>query len=57
VLSALGLSDADAAASVRIGLGRFTDAAEVDFAVAEFAEAAARLRGEADPASAGAAGA
>ena len=33
VLRALGLSDALAAASIRIGLGRFTTAEEVDFAV------------------------
>ena len=44
VLSALGLSDADAAASLRIGLGRYTTADEVDRAVAEIAGAAQRLR-------------
>jgi cysteine desulfurase len=44
VLRALGLSDAIANASIRIGLGRFTTAAEVDFAVDALAAAAARLR-------------
>jgi cysteine desulfurase len=44
VLSALGLSDADAAASLRVGLGRFTTAAEIDRAVAEIGETARRLR-------------
>jgi cysteine desulfurase len=38
------LSDADAAASLRIGLGRYTTADEVDRAVAEIAGAAQRLR-------------
>jgi len=46
VLSALGLSDEAAAASLRIGLGRFTTAAEIDYAVAEIAETARRLRTE-----------
>lgn len=46
VLSALGLSDADAAASLRIGLGRYTTAAEVDRAVAELGEAVQRLRAQ-----------
>lgn len=44
VLSALGLSDADAAASLRIGLGRYTTMAEVDRAVGEIAETVQRLR-------------
>lgn len=46
VLSALGLSDGDAAAGLRIGLGRFTTAAEVDAAAAEIAGTARRLREE-----------
>jgi len=44
VLRALGLGDALAAASLRIGLGRFTTATEVDFAVDTLATAALRLR-------------
>jgi cysteine desulfurase len=44
VLRALGLSDAAANSSIRIGLGRFTTAAEVDFAVDALAAAVARLR-------------
>jgi len=39
VLRALGLSDDLAAASLRIGLGRFTTADEVDFAVETLAAA------------------
>jgi cysteine desulfurase len=47
VLRALGLSDAAANSSIRIGLGRFTTAAEVDFAVDALAAAVARLRDDA----------
>ena len=43
VLRALGLSEALASASIRIGLGRFNTAAEVDFAVDALAAGAARL--------------
>jgi len=43
VLRALGLSDALANASIRLGLGRFTTAAEIDFAVDALAAAATRL--------------
>ena len=43
VLRALGLSDALANASIRLGLGRFTTAAEVDFAVDALSAAATRL--------------
>ena len=32
VLRALGLSDAEAARSLRIGIGRFTSAADIDYA-------------------------
>jgi cysteine desulfurase len=45
VLSALGLCDADAAASLRIGFGRFTTAEEIDRAVHLLGAAARRLRG------------
>ena len=44
VLRALGLSDARANASIRVGLGRFTTASDVDYAVDAIAAAAARLR-------------
>jgi cysteine desulfurase len=46
VLRALGLSDADANSGIRIGLGRFTTPAEVDFAVDALAAAASRLAAE-----------
>jgi len=46
VLRALGLSDADANTGVRIGLGRFTTPAEVDFAIDALAGAASRLAAE-----------
>jgi cysteine desulfurase len=45
VLRALGLSEADANSGVRIGLGRFTTAAEVDFAIDALSAAASRLTG------------
>ncbi len=48
VLRALGLSDADANTGIRIGLGRFTTAAEVDFAIDALAATAARLKGRVD---------
>ena len=38
------MSEARANASVRLGLGRFTTAAEVDFAVDALAAAVSRLR-------------
>jgi len=43
VLRALGLSDELANASIRLGLGRFTTAAEIDFAADALADAATRL--------------
>jgi cysteine desulfurase len=43
VLRALGLSDALANSAIRIGLGRFNTAAEVDFAIDALAAAADRL--------------
>jgi cysteine desulfurase len=47
VLRALGLSDDRANASVRLGLGRFTTASDVDYAADAIAAAASRLRQEA----------
>jgi cysteine desulfurase len=46
VLRALGLPDAVANASIRIGLGRFTTTAEADFAADALAAAAAGLTGQ-----------
>ena len=46
VLRALGLSDALAAASLRIGLGRFTTADEVDYAVESLTAGVKRLGAE-----------
>ncbi len=47
VLRALGLTDPVANSAIRIGIGRFNTAAEVDFAVDALAAAAARLKGDA----------
>jgi len=44
VLKAIGLADDLAHASLRIGLGRFTTADEIDFAAAKIAEEVERLR-------------
>jgi cysteine desulfurase len=44
VLRALGLDEALARASVRIGIGRFTEASEIDYAVEVIAATAERLR-------------
>ena len=44
VLRALGLSDARANASIRLGLGRFTTETDVDFAADAITAAASRLR-------------
>jgi cysteine desulfurase len=44
VLRALGLTDAIANASIRIGLGRFTTASDVDFAIDALAAAIARVQ-------------
>ncbi len=44
VLRALGLADDRANASIRLGLGRFTTAADIDYAADALAAAAARLR-------------
>ena len=46
VLRALGVSDDLAMASLRVGLGRFTTEAEVDFAVRTIVDAVTRLRKE-----------
>jgi cysteine desulfurase len=45
VLAALGRSRAEAAASIRFGLGRGTGAAEIDLALAAVSEAVRELRG------------
>jgi cysteine desulfurase len=45
VLRALGFSDALANSAIRIGLGRFTTAAEVDFAADVLTDAVNRLKG------------
>ncbi|MHA1535999.1 MAG: aminotransferase class V-fold PLP-dependent enzyme, partial [Alphaproteobacteria bacterium] len=45
VLRAMGLSDAEAGASLRIGLGRFTTGAEIDEAGARIIAEVTRLRG------------
>jgi cysteine desulfurase len=50
VLRALGLDEAAARASVRVGFGRFTSEAEVDFAADALAAAIRRLRGSPAPA-------
>ena len=49
VLRALGLSDDAAAHTLRIGIGRFTSAADVDYAAAALIAAHARARVAADP--------
>ncbi len=45
VLRALGLSDAMAAASVRVGFGRTTSEADIDTAIEAIVGAVTRLRG------------
>jgi len=49
VLTALGVPDGLAFASLRIGLGRFTTEAEIDIAVQRIAEEVARLRAGGPP--------
>jgi len=44
VLAAIGVSEGLAAASLRIGLGRFTTEEEIDFAADKIIEAVVRLR-------------
>jgi cysteine desulfurase len=44
VLRALGLDEATARSSLRLSVGRFTTAAEIDFAVDAIATAVGRLR-------------
>lgn len=46
VLRAIGLDDAMAAASIRIGFGRFTTEAEVDFAADSISRRVAEIRGQ-----------
>jgi cysteine desulfurase len=46
VLRALGMPDAEAAASVRIGLGRFTTDDDIDYAVDRLREEVGRLRAD-----------
>ena len=48
MLRALGCSDLLAQSAIRFSFGRPTTAAEVDFAVARYREAVARLRGVAE---------
>ncbi len=48
VLRALGLSAAAAARTLRIGIGRFTSAADIDFAATALAEAHAKLANATD---------
>jgi cysteine desulfurase len=55
VLRALGVSDADARSSLRIGLGRFSTEKEVEFAVDSLGSAVRRLAGA--PVKSGVAGA
>ena len=45
VLEAIGVSEDLASASLRIGLGRFTTAEEVDFAANKIVEVVLQLRG------------
>ncbi|MEK9662482.1 MAG: aminotransferase class V-fold PLP-dependent enzyme, partial [Alphaproteobacteria bacterium] len=52
VLRALGLDDAAARASVRIGLGRFTTEGEIDHAAARIVATVNALRNESAPAAA-----
>jgi cysteine desulfurase len=44
VLLALGLSDADAASTIRVGFGRFNTSAEIDAAAERLGKAAAHIR-------------
>jgi cysteine desulfurase len=44
VLTAIGLSREDANATIRVGLGRFTSAEEVEQAIRQLREAASELR-------------
>jgi cysteine desulfurase len=52
VLAALGLPDTLARASIRIGIGRFTSEAEIDYAIEAIAGAALKLRGQSPAAAA-----
>jgi cysteine desulfurase len=46
VLKAMGVDDASAHASVRFGLGRFTDEAQIEYAIKEVTQTVLRLREE-----------
>jgi cysteine desulfurase len=46
VLRAMGISEAGSKASLRFGLGRFTTADEIDFAIEHVVETVTRLRGK-----------
>jgi len=46
VLKAMGVDDASAHASVRFGLGRFTDEAQIDYAIKEVTHTVRKLREE-----------
>jgi len=46
VLKAMGVDDASAHASVRFGLGRFTDEAQIDYAIKEVTRTVRKLREE-----------
>ena len=48
VLRALGLSDAEAARTLRIGIGRFTSAADIDYAAAALSAAHAQATADAN---------
>jgi cysteine desulfurase len=49
VLGALGLSDAEAARTLRIGIGRFTSPADIDYAAAALSAAHAKLASSSSP--------
>jgi cysteine desulfurase len=52
VLRAMGLSDQQAARTLRIGIGRFTSASEIDYAAAALSSAHAACAADADAARA-----
>ena len=54
VLRALGLSDDQVRSSLRLGVGRFSTADEIDFAVQAIADSVVRLRRLGEPSTSGA---